>query len=479
MAAAQNMRSEVNTLDPIVPSPPDPTLGTPPAGSPTASPLAPPVELPGWTTIDPLAPADAVPAGVTAAVAVDAVPADVPLADVPVDGVPADALAPMLTALTPVVPVPADSEASGKRARIPARWWPLALVLVALLGPLAILVDSATQVPFFAFTPGDTQDAQSRINVTKAKTYESKGQVLFVTVGVPRLTSLAERFARRNRNDDVVPAHDVLGDQTPQENRQVNLKLMGYSKDFATYVALKHLGYDVGLTGGGAAVASLCLQASPDGKACAFEAPVGKEVKADDVIVAIDGTPIHLSAEIPPVIKGKAAGAPVTLTVKRLGQDKPLTFTVPLATSPDDPSRVIIGFIPNDSPPADLAFQFPVGVGIDSGQVGGPSAGLAFTLALLDKLTSGELTGGAKVAATGTMSPSGAVGAIGGLRQKTVAVQRAGAKVFLVPDSEKDEALKQAAGSDLNVIGVATIDDALRALADLGGNAATLLPKSS
>ena len=462
MAAAQNMRSEVNTLDPIVPSPPAPTLGTPPTASPTASPLAPPVELPGWTTIASVAPPDASP----------------PASASPSASVEWHEPVPV-SATAPVAAVPSDAPPSGKRARVPARWWPLALVVVALLGPLAILVDSATQVPFFAFTPGDAQDAQSRINVTKAKTYDAKGRILFVTVGVPRLTSLAERFARRNRNDDVVPAHDVLGDQTPQENRQVNLKLMGYSKDFATYVALKHLGYDVGLTGGGAAVASLCLQASPDGKACTFQAPVAKQLKSDDVIVAIDATPIHLSAEIPPVIKGKAAGTPVTLTVKRLGQDKPLTFTVPLTTSPDDPSRVIIGFIPNDSPPADLAFQFPVGVGIDSGQVGGPSAGLAFTLALLDKLSSGELTGGAKVAATGTMSPSGAVGAIGGLRQKTVAVQRAGAKVFLVPNSEKDEALKQAAGSDLMVIGVATIDDALRALADLGGNAATLLPKSS
>jgi PDZ domain-containing protein len=361
---------------------------------------------------------------------------------------------------------------------VPVRWWPLALVALALVGPLALLVDAGRQVPFFAFTPGDAQPVGSRLEITKAKTYDPEGEILFVTVGVPRLTGLSERFARRNNHDDIVPARDLLGDQSPQENRAENLKLMGYSKDFATYVALKRLGYDVQLRGGGAAIDSTCLQPSADGKSCAFTAPAGQQLRHDDVIVAIDGAPVHLPSDIPPLIAGKAAGDEVTLTVKRLGQKDDVTMTVPLIASPDDATRVIIGFIPNGSPPADLGFEFPVGVGIDSGQVSGPSAGLAFTLALLDKLSPGELTGGVKVAATGTMSPSGAVGAIGGLRQKTVAVQRSGAKLFLVPESEKAEAIKQAQGSDLKVIGVTTIDDALRALADLGGNAATLLPNS-
>ena len=109
-------------------------------------------------------------------------------------------------------------------------------------------------------------------------------------------------------------------------------------------------------------------------------------------------------------------------------------------------------------------FQFPVRVSIDSGAVGGPSAGLAFTLALLDELTPGDLFGGHKVAATGTMTPSGAVGPIGGLPQKTVAVQREGATLFLVPKSEEQEAIDKAKGSNLKVVGVETLDDAIAAL---------------
>jgi Lon-like protease len=91
-------------------------------------------------------------------------------------------------------------------------------------------------------------------------------------------------------------------------------------------------------------------------------------------------------------------------------------------------------------------------------------------LALLEELTPGSLTGGVKVAATGTMSPSGVVGPIGELNLKTVAVKRAGAKVFLVPEAQKAEAEAEAAGSDLKVVGVRTLDDAITALAELGGN---------
>ena len=102
--------------------------------------------------------------------------------------------------------------------------------------------------------------------------------------------------------------------------------------------------------------------------------------------------------------------------------------------------------------------------------MGGPSAGLAFTLALLDELTPGELTGGKKVAATGTITPSGAVGEIGGLPQKTVAVEREGAELFLVPLAELAEAQAKAEGTNLKVVGVETLDDALAALQEFGGS---------
>jgi PDZ domain-containing protein len=112
--------------------------------------------------------------------------------------------------------------------------------------------------------------------------------------------------------------------------------------------------------------------------------------------------------------------------------------------------------------------DLPIDVTIDSGTVGGPSAGLAFTLAVLDVLTPGELTGGHKVAVTGTIDLDGTVGPIGG------GAHEQGYEVFLVPEAEVEE-IKEGAGDDLQVIGVGTLDEALEALESLGGNAGSLL----
>jgi PDZ domain-containing protein len=106
-------------------------------------------------------------------------------------------------------------------------------------------------------------------------------------------------------------------------------------------------------------------------------------------------------------------------------------------------------------------------VQIDSGAVGGPSAGLAFTLGVIDVLTPESLTGGQRIATTGTMDSSGTVGPVGGVQQKTVAVRRAGATLFLVPSNEYDEAKKYA--GDMRVERVDTLDDALEVLASVGG----------
>jgi len=120
--------------------------------------------------------------------------------------------------------------------------------------------------------------------------------------------------------------------------------------------------------------------------------------------------------------------------------------------------------------------NLPFEVGINTDRIGGTSAGLAFTLALLDELTPGDLAGGVKVAVTGTISQDESVGAIGALRQKTVAVKASGVTVFLVPASQSEQELSDAravAGSAVRIIPVANLDEALAALAALGGSGLT------
>jgi PDZ domain-containing protein len=164
-------------------------------------------------------------------------------------------------------------------------------------------------------------------------------------------------------------------------------------------------------------------------------------------------------------------GAQHVLTVER-PPGSSTTVEVPIATvpAPEDPGRAVIGIAPEDR----LAgAELPIDVLIDSGTVGGPSAGLAFTLAVLDVLTPGELTGGHRVAVTGTMRLDGTVGPVGGAAQKAVTVRNAGYEVFLVPQEELDE-VATVIGDDLRVIGVGTLAEALDALGSLGGNAGSL-----
>jgi len=159
----------------------------------------------------------------------------------------------------------------------------------------------------------------------------------------------------------------------------------------------------------------------------------------------------------------------VTLTIVPHGGTTTREVEVELIESPDEPGRTIIGVWPADTRRVTLPFE----VEIDTDRIGGPSAGLAFALALIDELSPGELTGGVRVAATGTIDADGTIGSIGALRQKAVAVREAGATVFLVPASQSEDdlaAAREAAGPRVRVEAVATLDDALAILAELGGD---------
>jgi PDZ domain-containing protein len=194
------------------------------------------------------------------------------------------------------------------------------------------------------------------------------------------------------------------------------------------------------------------------------------------VVVAVDGTAVDAPGEIGELLQAGGPGASHTLTVERpAGGDTRLDVDVTTIAAEDDPTRAIIGIAPEDRI---SGFDFPIDVTIDSGTVGGPSAGLAFTLAVLDVLTPGELTGGRRVAVTGTMGLDGAVGPVGGGAQKGIAVRNGGYEVFLVPSDELEE-VREAVGDDVEVIAVDTLEAALEALDSLGGDAGTLLESST
>jgi PDZ domain-containing protein len=130
----------------------------------------------------------------------------------------------------------------------------------------------------------------------------------------------------------------------------------------------------------------------------------------------------------------------------------------------DDPERGMVGIMLEDAP---VEVLFPVDVEIDSQNIGGPSAGMMFTLEIIDALTDEDLTHGRRIAGTGTINEDGEVGPIGGMKQKTFGAIDAGADYLLVPAANYEEAA-DAAGDDIVVVRIETIEDALTFLESLG-----------
>ena len=351
---------------------------------------------------------------------------------------------------------------------------PLALLGLGL--GAAVTASSMTFVDRYAEAPGEASDVNSRLAFSAVPRYEAKGKILFVTVAGPRLTGLQAAIGWLDPDVSEQTHKQRYGDRTPDQDHQVNLRAMRTAKDDAPYVAMTRLGYPTERKEGPAVIQQMiCLDASADGLTCLKFFPADSFLNPGDLFVSIDGSPIDTIDALSAALKPHKPGDSVEVVVRRdAAPDGPTeTGTVTLSSAgANESDRAIFGIQMADTTQVTLPFP----VDIDTGQIGGPSAGLAFTLTVLDELTPGELTGGKKVAVTGTIDVDGNVGPIGGLHQKAVAVRSAGADIFIVPKSQSDVELAEARrifGAE-RVFPVDTVDDALAVLKSVGGNAADL-----
>lgn len=335
----------------------------------------------------------------------------------------------------------------------------------------ALLVASLVRVQYWEVAPGTASQVSDRLSfnsqvLNRVTRYPAKTPVLFVTAFGGQMSALDAAIGWIDPDVDVQTYEERFGTSTPTEQRRLGFESMTSAKQIAEYVAFNRLGLDVALKFGKVIVDELvCLELPTRLSAC-------KQLNPGDTITALDGNEIATLDDLIRIIAEYIPGDVVTLSVIAHETSTVIDRRVQLIADPDDPKRTLVGFIPADTRTVDLPFE----VGIDTDRIGGPSAGLAFTLALLDELTPGDLNGGTKVAATGTISDDESIGAIGALRQKTVAVKAAGAKVFLVPASQSEEELaaaRQVAGTSLRIIPVANLSDVLSALEDLGGSGLT------
>jgi Lon-like protease len=323
----------------------------------------------------------------------------------------------------------------------------------------------------FAIVPADAQAVEPLLTIAGPTTYDSRGQVLFVTVRNPELSLLDWWVGRHNPAIDEKSYADLYANETPQQQTTRGQRDMRTAKETAEYVALHRLGFDARLTPGDVIIDELvCLKGSDDGRTCVESAPSDKLLNPGDKLLKVDGTAVSIVEDLTPILAKHAPGDNVQIDYERDG--KPGSGTVELIAAPDDPTRTIIGFIPGDTATVDLPDD--ISIKIDTESIGGPSAGLAFTLTLIDQLSEGDLLGGKRVAVTGTINIRGQVGAIGGLSSKASAVLQSGAQYFLVPTAQGDKDIAKArevVGDGVEIIPVATLDEALAALQRIGGTA--------
>jgi PDZ domain-containing protein len=346
--------------------------------------------------------------------------------------------------------------------RRPGSWVRRLLSVVAVLVVIATIAGFVVRVPYTTIAPGEALSLPPRVTITGARAYtDGRGDIRLLFVREAGHVNLWQYIrARLDSNIEVVKDSAVNpGKLTPHQQNEQGLQQMADAKAAATAVALRAAGYRVGVAPG-----LIVNDLVPD-------YPAIKVLDWGDVILTADGRKIAKAEDLTAAISSHAPGQEVVLGITRAG--KHMDVRVPVTTMN---GRKLIGVTVSPR------FTFPVQVKIDTTGIGGPSAGLAMSLAILDDLTPGDLTGGKHVAVTGTIDSAGGVGEIGGIQQKAVAARAAHVTLFIVPQCSpddppaalaqcKDDLVKTAkrAGSKIKVVPVSTFAQALKMLRDNGG----------
>lgn len=348
------------------------------------------------------------------------------------------------------------------------------LILIALLCAGVLI-----KVPYSEMSPGPTVntlgkvDGEPVLQITGHKTYETSGNLNMTTVrvtGADYNMNLVEAVYGWLGHDSVVVPHDTLypDGKTEEQSTQENAEEFSQSQESAKVAALTELGIPVSSR----VVVSTVLKDSPS----------QGRLHAGDVIKAVDGTAVEQPDDVAKLVTRHEPGQDVTFTIipaktaaaaekagkEPVGSEK---ITITTEKAPKE-NRAIVGI------QAGTDHTFPFEIDIKLADVGGPSAGLMFSLGIVDKLTPGQLTGGKFIAGTGTIDDKGKVGPIGGINMKLVGARNAGARYFLTP-GENCESAASDTPDGLTLVKVKTIDDAKESLEKIRNGDAAGLPSCS
>ncbi|WP_405684690.1 PDZ domain-containing protein [Streptomyces sp. NBC_00057] len=348
------------------------------------------------------------------------------------------------------------------------------LILIALLCAGVLI-----PVPYSEMSPGPTVNTLGKVEgepvlqISGRKTYPTSGNLNMTTVrvtGADYNMNLVEAVYGWLAHDSVVVPHDTLypGGKTEQQSTQENAEEFSQSQESAKVAALTELGIPVSSR----VVVSTVVKGSP---------AQGK-LHAGDVIKQVDGSAVKQPEDVAKLVTRHKPGEDVTFTIipaktaqaaEKAGKEPEGSRKIAITTvkAPKE-NRAIVGI------QAGTDHTFPFRIDIKLADVGGPSAGLMFSLGIIDKLTPTELTGGKFIAGTGTIDDKGKVGPIGGINMKLVGARNAGARYFLTPD-DNCKAAASDTPSGLTLVKVKTIDDAKKSLEKIRAGDTADLPSCS
>ncbi len=321
-------------------------------------------------------------------------------------------------------------------------------LLVALVPIVAFgVLLAAVTVPYVSLGPGPTFDTLGEVEGKQVVDIE--GAELHPTSGHLNMTTVSQRDGLTlgqamtlwmSGREQLVPRDLVYPpDKSKDEIDQANSKDFKRSEDSAEYAALGYLKYPLAVT------VENVADPGPS---------VGK-LRAGDAIDAVNGKPVAKLDEFTAILKDTKPGDTVVIDYRRKNEPAGVA-TVTLGSNPDREHGYLgVGVL--DAPWAPFTIDFHLA------NIGGPSAGLMFSLAVVDKLTTGDLNGSKFVAGTGTITSDGKVGSIGGITHKMLSASEAGATVFLVPADNCDEA-KSADQDGLDLVKVDNLGQAVDAL---------------
>jgi PDZ domain-containing protein len=302
------------------------------------------------------------------------------------------------------------------------------------------------ELPYLAYSAGPVSDAADSVVAEEVAFFPPDGELLMLTVISQDVNIFEALIAGVDPTIDLVRKEAVRrAGESDEDYRNRVLQQMDDSNYRSIAVALDYLGYDMVPT-------EVVINEVVEG------VPADGVLERGDTILSVNGESITMLDDVAPVLEDYGVGDTIRMEVEREGTT--VEVEVELAEREDEPGKPMIGIVLGELTEA------PFPIAIEEGDVGGPSAGMMHAIAIIDSLTEGELTKGRVIAGTGTIQLDGSVGSIGGIRQKVVGAEAAGADYILVPEGNYESALT-AERDDIEIVPVATLVEAIDFLESL------------